>query len=203
MKNFSNKYIFLYITILVFVIAILLSLAAILLQPLQKANFETEKMQQILTAAGYQQIPKKETHALFKKVCTPKEDPSKKELYDIVCADQTQGFVIPLRGKGLWGAIWGYVVLAEDHSTIKGVVFSHKSETPGLGGEIASEKFASSFKGKKILDENGRFVSVKVVKGGVSNSSINPIHGVDAISGGTITCRGVEEMLYQCLKNDE
>ncbi|MDD4847227.1 MAG: NADH:ubiquinone reductase (Na(+)-transporting) subunit C [Bacteroidales bacterium] len=203
MKNFSNRYIFLYITVLVVIIAFLLSLATITLQPYQKANRETEKMRQILTAAGYKEVPKSEVQPLFEKVCQKRETPSNKESYDIVCFDQSSGIVIPVNGKGLWGPIWGYVVLADDHSTIKGVFFAHKSETPGLGGEISTEKFCSSFEGKKIFDENGQFVSVKVVKGGVLNSTINPIHGVDAISGGTVTSQGVEEMLYRCLKEEE
>lgn len=202
-KTFSNRYIFLYISILVVIIALLLALAAIKLQPFQKANRETEKMQQILDAAGYDDVPNKEAASLFEQVCRKRETTSGKELYDIVCSDQTQGIVVPVSGKGLWGAIWGYVVLADDRSTIKGVIFSHKSETPGLGGEISTKKFAASFEGKKIFDENGNFVSVKVVKGGVLNSNINPIYGVDAISGGTITSRGVEDMLYQCLANYE
>lgn len=102
--------------------------------------------------------------------------------------------LIPMQGKGLWGPIYGTIALKDDLNTVFGAVFSHKGETPGLGAEIANRDFQSQFKGKKIF-ESDDFVSIKVVKGGVANSNINPVHGVDAISGGTITSDGVTAML--------
>jgi len=103
--------------------------------------------------------------------------------------------IIPMQGKGLWGPIYGTIALEGDLNTVYGAVFSHKGETPGLGAEIATKDFQQQFKDKTIFDQNGNFVSVKVVKGGVANSNINPAHGVDAISGGTITSDGVTDML--------
>lgn len=111
--------------------------------------------------------------------------------------DGSTKFIIPLQGKGLWGPIWGYISLNDDMKTIYGASFDHKSETPGLGAEINTEKFQKQFLGKKILDENQEFVSVKVVKGGVEDD--NP-HAVDAISGGTITSDALDDMMYDCLK---
>lgn len=110
-------------------------------------------------------------------------------------------FIIPIYGKGLWGPIWGNIAFKNDGNTVSGVTFGHKGETPGLGAEINTPKFQDQFIGKQIMDEKGEFASIKVVKGGVSNSTINPIHGVDAVSGGTITSNGVSEMLDHCLKN--
>ena len=104
-------------------------------------------------------------------------------------------YVIPLQGKGLWGPIWGFISLEEDMSTIYGAVFDHKTETPGLGAEIKESWFENEFAGKKLYEE-GKFRSVEVVKGGTDSS--NP-YGVDAISGGTITSKGVEAMVYDCL----
>ncbi|MCK9167101.1 MAG: NADH:ubiquinone reductase (Na(+)-transporting) subunit C [Bacteroidia bacterium] len=103
-------------------------------------------------------------------------------------------YIIPMQGKGLWGPIYGTIALEEDLNTIFGAVFSHKGETPGLGAEIAQKDFQDQFKNKQLYDD-GTFVSINVVKGGVANSNINPLHGVDAISGGTITSNGVTEML--------
>jgi Na+-transporting NADH:ubiquinone oxidoreductase subunit C len=105
-------------------------------------------------------------------------------------------YVVPVRGKGLWGPIWGYIALQADLNTISGAVFDHKGETPGLGAEINTEHFESQFAGKTIFDENGKFVSIEVVKGGADPS--NP-HEVDAISGGTITSKGLQAMLEDCL----
>ena len=113
-------------------------------------------------------------------------------------------FVIPVLGKGLWGPVWGNVALKPDLNTVAGVSFDHKAETPGLGAEINQDFFENQFKGKQILDENGNVYSVKVVKGGIANSTTVPLqHGVDAISGGTITSNGVTAMLEDCLKNYE
>ena len=99
--------------------------------------------------------------------------------------------VVPCYGAGLWGPIWGYLAFTEDMNTLDGAVFDHKGETPGLGAEIALPKFYEPFKGKQILDENGDFVSISVVKGGAKGD----IHGVDAISGGTITSKALENTM--------
>jgi len=103
--------------------------------------------------------------------------------------------IIPVEGKGLWGPIWGYIALESDMNTIYGVTFDHKGETPGLGAEINQYPFESMFHGKKIY-EDGKFVSVDVIKGGTTDD--NP-HGVDAISGGTITSKGLEKMLFDSM----
>jgi Na+-transporting NADH:ubiquinone oxidoreductase subunit C len=105
-------------------------------------------------------------------------------------------YVVPVRGKGLWGPIWGYIALESDLNTIAGAVFDHKGETPGLGAEINTDWFEGDFTGKTIFNDAGEFVSIEVVKGGADPS--NP-HGVDAISGGTITSKGLEAMLMDCL----
>lgn len=110
--------------------------------------------------------------------------------------DGEKKYVVPVRGKGLWGPIWGYVSFDADLNTIFGAVFDHQGETPGLGAEINTDWFQEPFKGKTIFNEEGDFVSIEVVKGGADPS--DP-HGVDAISGGTITSKGLEAMLQDCL----
>lgn len=110
--------------------------------------------------------------------------------------------IIPLRGVGLWGPVWGNVALNDDFNTVIGVTFDHKSETPGLGAEIATAPFQDQFPGKTIFDESGKFVSVGVVKGGISNLPADvQSHKVDAISGGTITSTGVSDMLKNVLES--
>lgn len=108
-------------------------------------------------------------------------------------------YIVPLQGKGLWGAIWGYIALGKDFNTIEGATFSHKGETPGLGAEIASEPFQRHFIGKKLFDENGNFTSITVQKGGAEKYPGDVSHAVDAVSGGTITSNGVTAMLEDCL----
>ncbi len=106
-------------------------------------------------------------------------------------------YIFPLLGQGLWGAIWGNVALKEDKNTIIGIQFDHESETPGLGAEINKNSFESSFIGKQIFDEKNNFISVNIVK----NLTQKDLHSVDAISGGTITCNGTKDMLFNCLLN--
>ena len=106
----------------------------------------------------------------------------------------SRSYIIPLRGKGLWGPIWGYIALKEDLSTVIGATFGHKSETPGLGAEISTPIFQDQFPGKEIMSQ-GSFVSIEVRKGDASGA-----HQVDGISGGTITSVGVDDMLKDCLK---
>jgi Na+-transporting NADH:ubiquinone oxidoreductase subunit C len=105
-------------------------------------------------------------------------------------------YIFPVYGKGLWGPIWGYVAVEDDLNTIYGVTFDHKGETPGLGAEIATDWFQAQFKGKKLFDDNGNFVSIAIVKGGAPEGDK---HAVDAISGGTITSKGLEAMLRDFL----
>jgi Na+-transporting NADH:ubiquinone oxidoreductase subunit C len=107
--------------------------------------------------------------------------------------DGKQYYVIPMAGSGLWGPIWGYIALRGDMKTVEGAVFDHEGETPGLGAEIATKPFQKQFNGKKVFDENGEFVSVKVVKGKISEDMKE--HAVDGITGGTVTSNGTDEMI--------
>ena len=193
MKKFSNTYIFVYITALVTVIAVVLTLVSTGLKPRRDRNKEAEKYQQILRAAGHD-IDRSKAVEAFSNLAVPLiEDGSR---YKVICADGTNGIAVRLDGKGLWGPIWGYAVLTEDGTTVKGVAFDHKSETPGLGAKITEESFMKSFEGKRLYDKNGNFVSVRVLKAG-KDPEIAEENRVDAISGATITSRGVDEMMRQ------
>ena len=108
-------------------------------------------------------------------------------------------FVFPVVGSGLWGPIWGYVALENDQKTIYGVKFDHKTETPGLGAEIREEEFSNKFNAKddiKTLNKEDKSKPYfSVLKGGAEDSE----HSVDGITGGTITSKGVEEMMNRTL----
>ena len=110
----------------------------------------------------------------------------------------TNYYVIPLRGSGLWDAIWGYVAIKEDLNTIEGVIFDHKGETAGLGAEITTDWFQNSFENEKIKNDQGDIVGVEVKKGygGGNDKSDNQ---VNAISGATITGDGVTKMMKERL----
>ena len=101
--------------------------------------------------------------------------------------------ILSVRGNGLWDEIWGNIALKDDKKTIAGVAFDHQGETPGLGAEIKDNPaWKAQFAGEEIYDENGKFTSIDVVKGG---SDPENIHAVDGITGATITADGVAAML--------
>jgi Na+-transporting NADH:ubiquinone oxidoreductase subunit C len=119
-------------------------------------------------------------------------------IYKAQLDDQSVKYIIPVRGRGLWGPIWGYIALNDDMNTIFGATFDHQGETPGLGAEINTAQFQKQFVGKSIFDSNNNFVSISVVKGGADK---NDPHAVDAISGGTITSVGLQKMIRDCLES--
>jgi Na+-transporting NADH:ubiquinone oxidoreductase subunit C len=125
--------------------------------------------------------------------------PEKERLLPVfVCNDNgKKQYIFPVRGAGLWGAIWGYISLNDDLNTVYGAVFDHASETPGLGAEISTRDFQKQFSSKKIY-RDGKFISVDVVK----NGSV-PLddYNVDGITGGTLTSKAVGKMLFDCLSN--
>ena len=98
-------------------------------------------------------------------------------------------YVVPVVGRGLWGPIWGFLALEVDGKTIYGAVFNHKTETPGLGAEIREDFFQEKFLGKSLRAEGSPYFEVR--KGG----AVTDDHSVDGITGGTITSRGVGEMI--------
>ena len=114
----------------------------------------------------------------------------------IATIDGKKAYVIPVVGKGLWGPIWGNICLDEDMRTIKGASFDHKTETPGLGAEIKQNFFIKGWIGEKIADEDMNFQKFEVVK---DQSGSKMESKVDGITGGTITSKGVEEMVNRCL----
>jgi len=107
-------------------------------------------------------------------------------------------YIAPIRGIGLWDAIWAYVAV-DENMIVQGAYFDHKAETAGLGANIKQRFFMDDFIGEHLLDENGIFKGITVSK---SNSDptnkIKYDNEVDAIAGATITGDGVSAMI----KND-
>jgi Na+-transporting NADH:ubiquinone oxidoreductase subunit C len=214
---------------MVIIVAALLSLASTTLKPFQQKNIETEKRLDILKSVGgaknvanagnkheyvgseFSKVIVEQLVVNYKGDKVEGIDPFTINLkvefskplsdqnlpvYVAQMDDSTRKYILPLLGRGLWGPIWGYISLNDDFDTVYGASFAHKSETPGLGAEISTIAFQEQFKGKQIFD-NGKFVSISVVKGGANPN--NP-HSVDAVSGGTITSLGLENMIKDCLK---
>ena len=236
---FTNRYIFIYSSVMVIIVAAILSTAAMVLKPYQERNIAIAKIQGILLAADtlattenaeslFDQVILEElvidqdgkvTGRFSKGQLTDGDDRAfdlnlKTELYKkkqgkpykvplyIAEVEEEMIYIIPLLGKGLWGPIYGNLSLKADMNTIFGAEFGNDKETPGLGAEISGREFALQFLGKTIFNEDGQFVSITVKKGGVGTMpEANRIHGVDAISGGTITSDAVSKMIENCLSN--
>ena len=215
----KNSYTFGFAAIMVIIVAALLSSAAIGLKPFQDRNVELEKKQNILSSVGIQ-IDRDGAEALYSQyikselVLNNKGKEVEGSAFDIDLGaevkksadeqvlplyisevDGKTRYIIPLRGKGLWGPIWGFISLEDDLNSVFGAVFDHKGETPGLGAEINKPFFQDPFSGKTIF-EGDNFTSITVIKGGAAEGDM---HGVDAISGGTITSDGVSDMVKERL----
>jgi Na+-transporting NADH:ubiquinone oxidoreductase subunit C len=112
--------------------------------------------------------------------------------------DQTF-YIVPIRGKGLWDAIWGYVALDKD-MVVQGAFFDHAAETPGLGANIKQRYFMDDFIGEHLMTPSGDFKGITVAKGNNDPKNEEKTdYEVDAIAGATITGDGVSAMIKKDL----
>ncbi len=221
----SNGYTFLFAIILVVVVGSGLAALSVGLKPKQTKNVEVKKKMDILSAVKIES-DRVNAEELYDKFIISEESividengnkigdnafdvDIKKEFRDktldkanrqyplyVAMIDGSKKFIMPMVGKGLWGPIWGYVAVNEDKSSIFGAVFDHKTETPGLGAEIKTTAFTKQFESEVISIENS-YKKIKMVKDGSGSSTIS---AVDGITGGTITSKGVEEMLDRTIQ---
>lgn len=220
----SNQYTLMYASVLSVITAIVLAVAAVGLKPAQEANSALDKKSNILRAVrlsfsersqiedtyakGIQEMVLNAAGEVVNDVKVSEinlkteagKTPQERRLPLYVFTEQTgkKYYIVPMQGVGLWGAIWGYLSIQDDFSTVYGAFFDHKSETPGLGAEIAEMPFQEQFQGKQIMEE-GQFVSVNVIKK-TDKSDFGAEHRVDAISGGTITSKGTSNMIKNGLE---
>ena len=216
----KNSYTLGFAAIMVVIVAALLSVAYIKLKPYQDTNIELEKKQNILSSIGItveRDAAEKayDTYITGELVLNNKGEEVDGSAFDIDLSKEIKKeasaqllplfisevdgramYIIPLRGKGLWGPIWGFISLEEDLNKVYGAVFDHKGETPGLGAEINTPKFQMQFKENKTIFEGEEFISIAVIKG---RKTKGDKHAVDGISGGTITSDGVSDMLSERL----
>ena len=201
---------------MVILVALLLAFTSQLLQERQQQNEDRDKMRQILRSINVD-VSKSQVEAKFEKLITNsfvinsegnivESDAFEINLeHELAMSEAEQRFpvfiatidgetkyILAMRGRGLWGPMWGYISLNDDRNTVFGATFNHAGETPGLGAEINRPDFGRQFIGKRLFNAEGKFVSIAVVHQG--RSAIGQDY-VDGISGGTITGQGVNTMI--------
>lgn len=205
----SNRYTLIYAAILSVITAVVLAVASESLRPAQEANIALDKKSNILRSVRLNYTDRAQIEDTYMKsvqelvlnsegeaisgIKTTEVDmkaevakaPQDRRLPLYIFTEEggKKYYIVPLRGVGLWGPIWGYISIKEDFNTVYGAFFDHKSETPGLGAEIAELPFQMQFQGKEIMSDKGQFVSVNVVKK-TDKAPFGNEHRVDAISGG-------------------
>ncbi len=222
----GNGYTFLFAIILVVVVGAGLAALSVGLKPRQDANVKIKNKMDILAAIKID-ATRKNADELYEKYIVSDEcividvdgnvtdknvddidikkqyrdktlDASKRDfpLY-VANIDGATKYILPMVGNGLWGPIWGYVAVNDDKNSVFGATFFHKGETPGLGAEISNKVlFSNQFAGEELMAD-GSYKKIEIAKDG-SGKTIQ--HKVDGITGGTITSKGVEEMLHRTLQ---
>lgn len=219
----NNIYTIIYIVVLVVIVGAALAYTSMSLKDKQTANADADKMKQILMAAH---IPSDDNNVaeiynehifstpvvniegniigdngfdidVHKQIKIKNTADRKLPVFECHLDNGETKYILPVYGSGLWGPIWGYVAVDSNGSTIYGAYFAHQGETPGLGAKIEEPDFRNQFDGKNLF-KDGNFLPIAVVKKG--QHAPNGEDYVDAVSGGTITSKGVSAMLDDCLK---
>jgi len=116
-------------------------------------------------------------------------------VYLVRDGDKTVQVILPVRGKGLWSTMYGYVSLDADLTTIRGISFYEHGETPGLGGEIDNKKWQAGWQGKKMYSPSNT-IALQVVKGKAPTTGDNAQYRIDGLSGATMTANGVNDLMH-------
>ena len=176
--------------------SLLLVAASQFTAPRRAANEEAEKVRNFLSALEIpmpENIDSKQLLEIY-EANVKITDLGEMKAYQYIPAgsgsDTPVSIAVAFEGSGVWGPIKGVIATAPDMETIRGLRFYHQEETPGLGGEIGSDKFLAQFVGKKIVGSTGT-PGMRVLKPG-SKTDQNSVHG---ITGATMTSDRVQEIL--------
>ena len=180
MNRDSNSYTFIFATLMVLVVASVLAFTSQSLKDLQNDNIRKEKMQNILSTVGIN-VDREGAEDLYNKYIKEQlavqsdgsTDNTVNVFRDVKLAlelkklpedqnfplyvaeiEEDKFYIVPIRGNGLWNAIFGYISIKEDLNTVKGVVFDHVGETAGLGAEITQDWFKERFVDEKLFDSD-------------------------------------------------
>ena len=219
----NNVYTIVYIIVLVVIVGTVLAVTSMALKEKQTVNADADKMKQIL-ASVHVPATDRDVVELYDSLITASyvvnaegnvvpgnafeinvQEQSKIKnigarqlpVYECSLGAEGKKYILPAFGSGLWGPIWGYISLNADGTTIYGAYFGHQGETPGLGAEIEKPEFSAQFDGKEMF-KGDDFLPVAVVKKG--QKAPYGEDSVDAVSGATITSKGVGAMIDEGLR---
>lgn len=218
----ESKKSIIFAAVLAFACSLLLTLAATGLRPLKMRNMAIDMHKNILKSVQLvqsdQHYDDEQIETLYAEniqcvyvdesgniVDEQKKGPADLPLCLYQPEEDIKAYIIPINTRGLWGKIEGYLALEKDGATVRGFTVYKHSETPGLGGEIEQAWFQDNFKGKKITNRDGEFVSIAVAKGALSENfpETRRPHYVDGISGATLTGKYLSAGFKEILKTYE
>ncbi len=163
-------------------------------------DLRTGKFTDEMDPAKYDQL-KAAKNPEQSEALAPENDPAKifrREDYSVVYVARDESgavdkIILPIRGYGLWGTLYGFIALQGDAKTIAGIGFYEHKETPGLGGEVDNPRWKSLWSGKQAYDDGE--VAIQVIKGSVDPAAPNAAYRVDGLAGATLTTRGVDNLV--------
>jgi Na+-transporting NADH:ubiquinone oxidoreductase subunit C len=243
----STKYTVAFATVVCVVCALLVSVAAVSLQPRQAANARLYMEKNVLLAAGLAEpgvdLSEREVRAIFDKsirtrlvdfetgklvpedkvdargfdqrkarndpaasrVAPPNNAgigriPNHGVVHFIMKDDAVDQVVIAVEGLGMWGTIYGFLSLAPDGNTVRGLTYYDQKETPGLGGEIGNPKWQALWRGRRGFDDQWN-ARITVIKGEAGSPETDPLR-VDGLSGATVTSNAITRLMQFWLSDD-
>ena len=243
----STRYTVVFATVVCVVCALLVSVAAVSLQPRQAANARLYMEKNVLIAAGLAQpgadLSESEVRAVFDKSIKARlvefetgtlvpegkvdargydqrkarNDPGASRaappnnagigriptygiVYFVMKGDAVEQVVIAVEGLGMWGTIYGFLSLAPDGNTVRGLTYYDQKETPGLGGEISNPKWLALWEGRRGFDDQWN-ARITVIKGVAGPPEKDPLR-VDGLSGATVTSNAVTRLMQFWLSDN-
>lgn len=192
----TNTYIIIYAAVMVIIVAFLLAFISSALKPTQDANVLRDTKKQILTSLNIVGLSGEAIDRKYDETISEELQEQGGKVF-VAKVDGATKYVLPVKGRGLWGGLWGYISIDEDKQHVFGTYFDHESETAGLGARIKERWFQEQFNGKPLFTDNPQQVALTVVKKGASKNETE----IDGVTGATLTSNGVAGMVTEGLQS--
>lgn len=193
----TNAYIIVYASVLVIIVAFLLAFISSVLRPVQDANVLRDTKNQILMSLNIVGLKDAAIDQTYDQVIEDTLFVGDNAMVFQANVDGSVKYVMPVKGRGLWGGLWGYISVNQDKKNVFGTYFSHESETAGLGARIADRDFQERFNGRPVFGDDASQVALTVTKDGAAKLDTE----VNGITGATLTSVGVAAMVNEGLQS--